>query len=337
MRISVADAWELFRSDDLPKLGAAADAVTRRLHPGLERTYKIERNINYTNVCVSGCRFCAFCRSDSAHDGYVLDDETLLKKVAETVELGGDQILLQGGLHPTLPFEWYERMIRLIKERFPSINVHGFSPTEIAFFADHFELSDQEVLERLRAAGLGSLPGGGAEILVDRVRKILSPKKATADRWLSVCRTWHRMGGKGSATMMFGHLETVEERFEHLQRIRELQDETGGFTAFIPWTFQPGNTELAETPKTGAWEYLKMLAVSRIFLDNFPTVQASWVTQGLPIGTLGLSFGSDDMGSVMIEENVVAAAGTVHRTNESELRRAIESAGFIPRRRAGFG
>ena len=344
-RLSPADALELLRSDDLPKLGEAADAVTRRLHPQPIRTYKIERNINYTNICVSGCRFCAFYRNEK--NGYVLDDETLLAKVAETVELGGDQVLLQGGLHPTLPLEWYERMIRLIRTNFPSVNVHGFSPTEIAFFADHFGLSDREVLERFREAGLGSLPGGGAEILVDRVRQELSPRKATADRWLSVCRTWHTMGGRGSATMMFGHIETLEERIEHLHRIRELQDETGGFTSFIPWTFQPCNTLLAATEyrsndlagTPAQWtaahptDYLQTLAVSRLFLDNVSSLQASRVTQGLAMGTLALSFGADDLGSVMIEENVVAAAGTVHRTNEAELRQAILSAGFEPCRR----
>ena len=332
-RLSPSDALELLRSGTLPSLGKAANAVTWRLHPEPVRTYKIERNINYTNICCSGCRFCAFYRNETAADGYVLDDDTLLAKVAETVELGGDQVLLQGGLHPTLPFEWYEQMIRLIKTNFPSVNVHGFSPTEIAFFADHFSLSDREVLERFREAGLGSLPGGGAEILVDRVRRKLSPRKATAERWLSVCRTWHEMGGRGSATMMFGHVETPEERIEHLCRIRDLQDETGGFTSFIPWTFQPGNTHLAGTPALGATEFLKTLAVSRLFLDNVRSLQASRVTQGLTIGTLALSFGADDLGSVMIEENVVAAAGTVHRTSEAELRQAILSVGFQPRRR----
>ena len=337
-RLSPSEALDWLRSDDLPSLGEAADAVTRRLHPEPVRTYKIERNINYTNICLCGCRFCAFYRSETAADGYVLDDDTLLAKVAETVELGGDQVLLQGGLHPTLPFTWYERMIRLIKTNFPTINVHGFSPVEIAFFADHFGLPDREVLERLRESGLGSLPGGGAEILVDRVRRELSPKKASADRWLTICRTWHQMGGRGSATMMFGHIETLEERIEHLRRIRELQDETGGFTSFIPWTFQPRNTHLAGTPAQwtpvlGATEYLKTLAVSRLFLDNVKSLQASRVTQGLTIGTLALSFGADDLGSVMIEENVVAAAGTVHRTNEVELRQAIRSVGFEPQRR----
>ena len=332
-RLSPADALELLRFADLPSLGATADAVTRRLHPEPVRTYKIERNINYTNICCSGCRFCAFYRNETSADAYVLDDGTLLAKIAETVELGGDQVLLQGGLHPTLPLEWYERMIRLIKTNFPTVNVHGFSPTEMAFFADHFGLSDREVLERFREAGLGSLPGGGAEILVDRVRREVSPRKATADRWLSVCRTWHEMGGHGSATMMFGHIETSAERIEHLRRIRELQDETGGFTSFIPWTFQPCNTGLAHFSPAHTTDYLKTLAVSRLYLDNVKSLQASRVTQGLAIGTLALSFGADDLGSVMIEENVVAAAGTVHRTNESELRQAILSAGFQPRRR----
>ena len=330
-RLSSADALELLRSVDLPQLGETADAVTRRLYSEPIRTYKIERNINYTNICLSGCRFCAFYRNES--DGYVLDDDTLLAKVAETVELGGDQVLLQGGLHPALPFEWYERMVRLIRTNFPTVNVHGFSPTEIAFFADHFALSDREVLERLQEAGLGSLPGGGAEILVDRVRRELSPRKATADRWLSVCRTWHKMGGRGSATMMFGHIETLEERIEHLHRIRCLQDETGGFTSFIPWTFQPCNTHLAHFTPVHSTDYLKTLAVSRLFLDNINSLQASRVTQGLTIGALALSFGADDLGSVMIEENVVAAAGIIHRTNEAELRQAISSAGFEPRRR----
>jgi cyclic dehypoxanthinyl futalosine synthase len=213
------------------------------------------------------------------------------------------------------------------------VNIHGFSPTEIVYFSDRFGLSEQVVLERLQEAGLGSLPGGGAEILVDHVRQIVSPKKASADRWLNVCRIWHRLGNRGSATMMFGQIETVEDRIAHLGRIRDLQDETGGFTAFIPWTFQPGNTEFAGQPKVGAWEYLRLLAVSRLFLDNVPTIQSSWVTQGLQIGTLGLSFGADDLGSIMIEENVVAAAGTVFRSTESAFCEAIHAAGYEPKRR----
>jgi len=336
-RLTPAEALVLLRSGDLPSLAADADAMTERLHPGKVRTYNVERNINYTNICISRCKFCAFCRNETDPDAYVLDETTLLAKIEETVRLGGQQILLQGGLHPSLPFEWYENLLRTIKRHYPDVNIHGFSPTEIVFFADQFGLPEQTVLERLREAGLGSLPGGGAEILVDHIRQIVSPKKASAKRWLNVCRIWQRLGGRCSATMMFGQIETHEDRIAHLCCIRDLQDETGGFTgcftAFIPWTFQPGNTELAEKPKTGAWEYLHFLAVSRLFLDNVPTIQSSWVTQGLQIGTLGLSFGADDLGSIMIEENVVAAAGTVFRSTEAAFCEAIRSAGYEPKRR----
>ncbi|MDR2643869.1 MAG: dehypoxanthine futalosine cyclase [Planctomycetaceae bacterium] len=333
-RLSFFEGIELLCSDELSVLGYWANEFLGKLHSDkLVRTYNIERNINYTNICVSGCSFCAFCRSVNSADGYVLDDEILFTKIAETVSLGGKQILLQGGLHPLLSFEWYEDLLRRIKVYFPDVNVHGFSPTEVAFFADRFGLSDNEVLLRLRAAGLGSLPGGGAEILVDRVRRELSPNKVSAERWLGICREWHRLGGRGSATMMFGHIETVGERVEHLLRLRDLQDETGGFTSFIPWTFQPNNTRISNIKKVGVWEYLRLLAVSRLFLDNFKTIQSSWVTQGLEIGVLGLSFGADDLGSVMIEENVVAAAGTIHRSNEHEFRQVIKNAGFIAERR----
>ena len=332
-RLTPTEALERLRSDDLPSLAADADAVTQRLHPGNVRTYNVERNINYTNVCVSRCKFCAFCRNEHDSDAYVLDEPTLLAKIDETVRLGGRQILLQGGLHPSLPFEWYENLLRTIRRHYPDVNVHGFSPTEIVYFSDRFGLPEQYVLERFREAGLGSLPGGGAEILVDHVRQFVSPKKASAERWLNVCRVWHRLGGRGSATMMFGQGETLEDRIAHLTRIRDLQDETGGFTAFIPWTFQPGNTELDGQPKVGSWEYLRLLSVSRLFLDNVSTIQSSWVTQGLQIGTLGLSFGADDLGSIMIEENVVAAAGTVFRSTEAEFCAAIRAAGYEPKRR----
>ena len=342
-RLTPAEALELLQTDDLPSLSADADAMTEQLHPGKVRTYNVERNINYTNICISRCKFCAFCRNENDPDAYILDEPTLLSKIEETVQLGGRQILLQGGLHPSLPFEWYENLLRTIKRHYPDVNIHGFSPTEIVYFADRFELSEQIVLERLREAGLGSLPGGGAEILVDHVRRIVSPKKASAERWLNVCRIWHRLGGIGSATMMFGQIETAEDRVEHLYRIRNLQDEssgftssgitTGGFTAFIPWTFQSGNTKLAGLPKVGSWEYLRFLAVSRLFLDNVPTIQSSWVTQGLQIGTLGLSFGANDLGSIMIEENVVAAAGTVFRSTEAAFCEAIRAAGYEPKRR----
>ena len=335
-RLGDAEAVELLRSGNLAETADAANTVANRLHPENYRTYNVERNINYTNACVSGCKFCAFCRDENHSEAYIIDRELLFHKIAETVALGGNQILLQGGLHPKLPLEWYEEMIRSIKSVFPMINVHGFSPTEIVFFAEKFSLSTETVLGRLRDAGLGSLPGGGAEILSDRVRNELSPKKASADRWLDVCRIWHKMGGRGSATMMFGHIETLEERVEHLRRLRDLQDETGGFTAFICWTFQPGRTQLHGIRKAGSWDYLKTVAVSRLYLDNFPNIQASWVTQGMQIGPLSLFYGANDLGSVMIEENVVAAAGTVYKTNEQELRNAIRTAGFTPRRRDVF-
>ncbi len=335
-RLDPAEGLVLLESHDLASLGRAADAVTRRVHPEPYRTYQIDRNINYTNICVGGCRFCAFSRRPGDQHGYVIEREQLYRKIDETLRLGGDQILLQGGMHPELGLVWYQQLLRDIKGRYPQINVHGFSPPEIAHIASTSGLTVEAVLERLRAAGLGSLPGGGAEILVDRVRQAVSPCKVSAAGWLDVCRTWHRMGGRGSATMMFGHVETLAERIEHLDQLRRLQDETSGFAAFICWTFQPQHTELARIPKLGAFEYLKTLAVSRLYLDNFPNLQASWVTQGMRIAQIALHFGANDLGSVMIEENVVAAAGTSHRSSEGELRRVISEAGFLPRRRNAF-
>ncbi len=335
-RLQPDDGARLLASNDLAALGRAADAVARRRHPEPYRTYNIDRNINYTNICISGCRFCAFSRTPGHDEGYVLDRETLFRKIEETVDLGGDQILLQGGLHPDFSIDWYEELLRDIKKWFPQINVHGFGPPEIDHIARRSGLSIRDTLQRLKAAGLGSLPGGGAEILVDRVRRVVSPLKCSADRWLEVCRAWHEMGGRGSATMMFGHVETLAERIEHLDRVRRLQDETGGFTAFISWTFQPDNTPLAEYPKAGAFEYLKTLAVSRLYLDNLANIQASWVTQGLDVGLLALRFGANDLGSLMIEENVVAAAGTRFRTSEQRLRGVIEAAGYAPQRRNVF-
>ena len=279
-RLDADEGLALLESHNLAALGRAADAVTRRLHPEPLRTYNIDRNINYTNVCVSGCRFCAFSRKIGDADAYVIRPDELHRKIEETIALGGNQILLQGGMHPELKIDWYEKLLRDIRQRFPRLNVHGFSPPEIDHIATVSGLSIREVLVRLKEAGLGTLPGGGAEILVDRVRREVSPCKASADRWLEVCRTWHSLGGRGSATMMFGHVETLAERIEHLERLRRLQDETHGFTAFICWTFQPGNTALGDLPKVGAFEYLKTLAVSRLYLDNFPNLQASWVTQG---------------------------------------------------------
>lgn len=332
-RISCEEGLALIESHDLTALGRAADAVTRRLHPESYRTYNIDRNINYTNICTAVCDFCAFYRKPRHEEGYVLDREVLLKKVEETVALGGDQILLQGGLHPTLSLEWYEQLLGDIKRHFPLVNIHGFSPAEIHHFTKISKRPLRVVLERLRDAGLGSLPGGGAEILVDRVRAEITRGKVMTDDWLNVCRVWHELGGRGSATMMFGHVETRAERIEHLQRLRQLQDETGGFTAFICWSFQPDHTDLAHIPPAGACDYLKTLAVARLYLDNFPNVQSSWVTQGLKIGQLALLYGANDMGSLMIEENVVAAAGTVHYLTLDQIRDAIRELGYTPRRR----
>jgi cyclic dehypoxanthinyl futalosine synthase len=333
IRLTPEEGLRLLESFDLAALGEAADAVARRFHPEPYRTYNIDRNINYTNVCIGGCRFCAFSRKAGDPEGYVIAREELYGKIAETIALGGDQILLQGGMHPELELGWYEDLLLDIKRRFPKINIHGFSPPEIHHLSEHSGLPASAVLERLRAAGLGSLPGGGAEILVDRVRRALSPCKVGADGWLDICRQWHQIGGRGSATMMFGHVETLADRIEHLERVRRLQDETGGFTAFICWTFQRGNTALADLPKVGTVEYLKTLAVSRLYLDNFPNLQASWVTQGLKIGQLALRFGANDMGSLMIEENVVAATGIQFHATHEEIRRSIREAGYLPRRR----
>ena len=335
-RLEADEALRLIESDDLAALGRAADAVARRLHPEPFRTYNVDRNVNYTNVCVGGCRFCAFSRPPGDPEGYLIDRRELYRKIEETIALGGDQILLQGGMHPELKLDWYEQLLGDIQARFPQINVHGFSPPEIHHLSQVCGLSVSTVLSRLKQAGLGSLPGGGAEILVDRVRRRVSPSKVSADGWLDVCRRWHALGGRGSATMMFGHLETRADRIEHLARLRALQDETGGFTAFICWTFQPSHTDLAELPKAGALEYLKTLATSRLFLDNFANLQASWVTQGLKVGQMALRFGANDLGSLMIEENVVAAAGTRFRTSEDAIRRAIREAGYLPRRRNVF-
>lgn len=332
-RLSPEEGLRLLESRDLTALGRAADAVARRLHPEPYRTYNIDRNINYTNICSAVCDFCAFYRKPKSPEGYVLDREVIMTKIQETIDLGGDQILMQGGMNPDLPIEWYEDLLRDIKARFPQINIHAFSPPEIHALTKVARLPLQTVLERLKAAGLGSLPGGGAEILVDRVRKAMTRGKVMSDDWLNVCRVWHQMGGRGSATMMFGHIETVPERIEHLERLRQLQDETGGFTAFICWTFQPDHTDMNNVTRAGAHEYLKVQAVSRLYLDNIPNIQSSWVTQGLKIGQLALCYGANDMGSLMIEENVVASAGTVHCLTLSQIQDAIRELGYEPRQR----
>ena len=335
-RLSPEEGLRILESHDLVAIGAAADAVARRLHPEPYRTFNIDRNINYTNVCSAVCDFCAFYRKPKSPEGYVLDRNVIFQKIEETVALGGDQILMQGGMNPDLPIEWYEDLLRAIKERFPQVNLHCFSPPEIHALHKLSKLPVRTVLERLKAAGLGSLPGGGGEILVDRVRKEMTRGKCLTDEWLNVCREWHLLGGIGSATMMFGHIETLAERIEHLERLRQLQDETHGFTAFIAWTFQPDNTDMAHIQPAGSFEYLKTQAVARLYLDNFPNIQSSWVTQGEKIGGLALHFGANDMGSLMIEENVVAEAGTVHHLTLDTIKRLIREAGYIPRQRNVF-
>ena len=336
-RLTPPEGLSLLESHNLAEIGRAADIVTRRQHPESYRTYNIDRNINYTNVCTAVCDFCSFYRTP--HDqqqGYVLPREELLEKVKETVDLGGDQILMQGGLHPDFKLDWYEELLHDIKSRFPQVNIHGFSPPELHHFTKVNKLPIRTVLERLQRAGLGSVPGGGAEILVDRVRKQITRGKVLTDDWLNVMRVWHELGGRSTATMMFGHVETLAERIDHFDRLRQLQDETNGFTAFICWTFQPDNTDMADIPPAGSFEYLKTQAVSRLYLDNFPNIQSSWVTQGRKIGQLALLFGANDMGSLMIEENVVAEAGTVHYLNLQQIRNAISELGYVPRQRNVF-
>jgi cyclic dehypoxanthinyl futalosine synthase len=351
-RLTPADGLALLESHDLTALGQAANAVTQRLHPEPYRTYNIDRNINYSNVCAAVCDFCAFYRPVGHSEAYVLTEEALFQKIRETIELGGDQILLQGGLHPQLPLQWYEDLLRSMKANFPQVNIHGFSPPELWHFHKISKLPLETVLRRLKDAGLGSLPGGGGEILVDRVRKEITRGKVLTEGWLEVNRAWHELGGKSTCTMMFGHVETLAERIEHLQRLRTLQDETGGFTAFICWTHQPpehapwfgrdaeegrkGGVDMSRLSSAGAFEYLKTQAVARLFLDNIPNIQSSWVTQGEKIGQLALYFGANDMGSLMIEENVVAQAGTVFHLSLEAIRRCISDSGYQPRQRNVF-
>jgi cyclic dehypoxanthinyl futalosine synthase len=335
MSLTKQEAVEMFRSNDLIGIGMEADAVRRRLHPEGVVTYIIDRNINYTNFCTEYCSFCAFYRplkGKLASEGYILDFETIYEKIRETVELGGTGVLMQGGLHPELKIDYFERMMSGIKQRFPQVHLHCFSASEILAIAEYSGISVEETIVRLRAAGLDSIPGGGAEILDDEVRRRIARLKCLTDDWLLVHRTAHRLGMKTTATMMFGVGEDYEHRVNHFQRIYDLQEETGGFTAFIPWSFQPGNTALGGRgwDEATAVDYLKTLAISRVFLSNFPNVQASWVTQGLKICQMGLHFGGNDVGSVMIEENVVASAGVHNCTTEEELRRIIRDAGFRP-------
>jgi cyclic dehypoxanthinyl futalosine synthase len=332
-RIDADEALVLYREAPLHLLGRLADAIRARRHPDRVVTYIIDRNVNYTNVCVARCAFCAFYRPVGSPEGYVLSFEELFAKIDETIEVGGEQLLLQGGHNPDLPLEWYEDLFRAVKSRYPAFRLHALSPPEVIHLSRLSRLPVRAVIERLIAAGLDSIPGGGAEILVDRVRRALNCyNKATADEWLDVMRQAHRCGLRSTATMMYGSVETPEERLEHLFRLRDLQDETGGFTAFIAWSYQPEHTELAGVEATGV-EYLRTLATARIVLDNFDNLQASWVTQGGKVGQLSLAFGANDMGSVMIEENVVRAAGATYCMDEVEIVANIENAGFIPRRR----
>jgi cyclic dehypoxanthinyl futalosine synthase len=334
VRLSAEDCAALLESDDIARIGVAADEVRKRKHPSGVVTYIIDRNINYTNVCNVVCTFCAFYRRPGKPDTYVRTVEEICEKIDETIALGGTGILMQGGLHPDFGIEWYEDLLSTLHAKYPQMQLHSFSPPEIHNIHLISGLSYEEILKRLKAAGLSSLPGGGGEILDDEVRKRVSTK-CTTDEWLAVMRAAHLVGLRSTATMMFGIGDTVEHRVRHLERIRALQDESGGFTAFIPWTFQRENTALGRRIKdepTGV-DYLKMVSVSRLFLDNIEHIQSSWLTQGLRLGQVVLRFGADDMGSIMIEENVVSAAGAHNEADERMLRYLIRTAGFLPQQR----
>ncbi|OHC05860.1 MAG: dehypoxanthine futalosine cyclase [Planctomycetes bacterium RIFOXYC2_FULL_41_27] len=330
-RLSSTECLKLFSTKELTSLGMAADAVCRQKHPEDYRTYIIDRNINYTNICTSGCKFCAFYREVEHSDGYIISKNSLFRKIEETLALGGKQILMQGGLHPSLKLDFYTDLLESIKSKY-DIHIHAFSPPEIVHFSKLNGIPVRDVIQNLREAGLDSIPGGGAEILADRCRHILSPNKCTAQEWLDVMRKAHKLGMRTTATMMFGHIETVEERIEHLEKIRTLQDETGGFTAFIAWTFQPKNTRL-DTALIGSFDYLKTITISRLYLDNIVNIQASWVTQGAKIAQLSLKFGANDMGSTMIEENVVRAAGVSYQMDKEEIELLINDLGYEAKQR----
>jgi cyclic dehypoxanthinyl futalosine synthase len=332
-RVDATEALELYRRAPTHLLGRLADAIRFRKHPERVVTYIIDRNVNYTNVCVARCNFCAFYRPVGSPEGYVLGFEEILQKIEETIALGGNQLLLQGGHNPDLPINWYEDLFRTVKARHPGFKLHALSPPEVLHLSRLNGLEIREVIDRLVSAGLDSIPGGGAEILVDRVRKLLNCyTKASSDEWIDVMRQAHEAGLRTTATMMYGTVETDEERLEHMLRLRALQDETGGFTAFITWSYQAEHTEHGGYEATGV-EYLRTLALSRIVLDNFDNIQASWVTQGGKVGQLSLAYGANDMGSVMIEENVVRAAGATYCMDEVEIVVNVEDAGFVPLRR----
>jgi len=330
-RLTYEEGVFLYQNADFLALGRAADLVRRRLHPEGVVTFVVGRNINYTNICQCGCRFCAFYRKPDHPQAYLLTLEEIFAKIEDTIVQEGTELLIQGGLHPDLDLDYYLRLLTAIKKRYP-LHLHSFSPPEVAHMARKSGLSIRETLVRLKAAGLDSLPGGGAEILVDRVRRLVSPRKITAAQWLEVMRQAHRLGLKSSATMVLGHLETASERVLHMVRVRELQDETGGFTAFIPWTYAPGNTALGG-PGATAVDYLRTLALARLMLDNIPNIQVSWVTQGIKLAQVALSFGGNDFGSTMLEENVVRAAGVSCRASRAEIIRHIKDAGFVPAQR----
>jgi cyclic dehypoxanthinyl futalosine synthase len=337
-RVDAAEARRLYTLP-LEELGALAHR--RRLLAKFKAydgagndivTYNIDRNINYTNICNVYCKFCAFYRTEKDVDSYVITKDELDQKIVETLALGGTQILMQGGHHPSLDLDWYLDTLSHIKSKFPQINIHAFSPSEFIHFQKVFDLPMEDLLKQFKEAGLGSIPGGGGEILVDRVRKRIAPLKAMSDEWMGVMDVAHRLGLNSSATMMFGHVETLDDRIEHLERVRAQQDATGGFTAFIAWTFQSENTKLKAEP-VGAHEYLRMQALSRIYLDNVKNIQSSWVTQGLEIGQVALTYGANDLGSIMIEENVVSQAGTTFQMTVEDMHRLIKDLGYQPRQR----
>ncbi|HXY29530.1 MAG TPA: cyclic dehypoxanthinyl futalosine synthase [Gemmatimonadaceae bacterium] len=331
------DDLDFYTNASLLELGAEADRVRQALHPGDVVTYIVDRNINYTNVCVADCGFCAFYRRPKHSEGYTLSYEQIGAKIDEAKALGAVQILMQGGHNPYIPFEWYLELLKYIK-RYHPIHIHGFSPSEVDFFATVFRMDVRDVIRELKAAGLDSIPGGGGEILVQRVRDIVAPKKVGADRWLEIMELAHAAGMKTSVTMMYGLGETLAERIEHLRRVREVQARTHGFTAFICWPLQPENTPtMSQQPKTDAVDYLRTVAMARIVLDNVPNLQSSWVTMGMKVGQVALRFGCNDFGSLMIEENVVSSANTTHRTSIEEMERLIRDAGFrVARRRQDY-
>lgn len=336
-RISIDEAVELIQNGDLKTLGAMAYKRKKELHPEGITTFVVDRNINYTNVCWVDCKFCAFYRHEKEDDGYILSFDEIDSKIDELLAIGGTQILFQGGVHPKLEIEWYEELVAHIHQKYPTITIHGFSAIEIDYIARRSQITIEETLRRLQAKGLSSIPGAGAEILSDRVRDIIAPKKLDKDRWLEVHRTAHKIGMKSTATMMFGTVETDREIVEHWDYIRQLQDETSGFRAFIMWSFQSANTELkAQIPtiqKQSSNRYLRLLAVARLFLDNFPNIQSSWVTQGSYIGQMALLYGANDLGSTMMEENVVSAAGAANAMNQNEMIRLIRDIGEYPAKR----